>query len=252
VSSTAPRVLVAAGLDPTGGAGLVADVEALLAVGARAMAVATALTLQGPCGAAGWEAVSPRFVARQVEELVRGRGERPRALKTGMLAGGATAAALARIFSRPPLARLPLVVDPVLAASTGLSLFGHGHRHTPLSALLPLVERATVVTPNRPELEALTGAPLEDDAAAIEAARRLPCRAVLVKGGHRAGAPVDLLVRGRTVKRFEGRRREGTARGTGCRLASAIAAGLAQGKPLRESVLVARDVVRRHLEAYPA
>jgi len=243
-----PRVLVAAGLDPTGGAGLVADVEALAAVGARAMAVATALTLQGPRGAAGWEAVSPRFVARQVEELVAGRGERPRALKTGMLGGAATAAALAHLFSRPPLRRLPLVVDPVLAASSGLSLLGHGHRRAPLAMLAPLLARATLVTPNRPELAALAGAELRDDDDAVEAARRLGCAAVLVKGGHRAGEPLDLLVRGRTVKRFAGRRRPGTARGTGCRLASAIAGLLARGAGLDEAVRGAKRAVERYLD----
>jgi hydroxymethylpyrimidine/phosphomethylpyrimidine kinase len=247
-------VLVAAGLDPTGGAGLVADVEALVAVGARAMAVATALTLQGPRGAAGWEVVPPRFLARQVEELLRGRGERPRALKTGMLGGASTAAHLARLFSRRGLAGLPLVVDPVLAASSGLSLLGHGHRRSPAAVLAPLLARATLVTPNLPELAALAGAAggaaqLQGDDDAVEAARRLPCEAVLVKGGHREGAPVDLLVRGKTVVRFTGRRRAGTARGTGCRLASAIAGLLAAGAPLEEAVRGAKRVVERYLDA---
>jgi hydroxymethylpyrimidine/phosphomethylpyrimidine kinase len=247
---SAPRVLVAAGLDPTGGAGLVADVEALVAVGARAMAVATALTLQGPRGAAGWEVVPPRFLARQVEELLRGRGERPRALKTGMLGGASTAAHLARLFSRRGLAGLPLVVDPVLAASSGLSLLGHGHRRSPAAVLAPLLARATLVTPNLPELAALAGAAqLQGDDDAVEAARRLPCEAVLVKGGHREGAPVDLLVRGKTVVRFTGRRRAGTARGTGCRLASAIAGLLAAGAPLEEAVRGAKRVVERYLDA---
>ena len=251
----APRVLVAAGLDPTGGAGLAADVEALRAVGARAMPVATALTLQGPGGAVGWEAVSPRFVVRQVEELIgRGRGRRrstsldPRALKTGMLAGAGSATALAHAFSRPPLARLPLVVDPVLASSSGLSLLGHGHRIPPLAALGPLLARAAVLTPNLPELAELTGAAIEDDDDAIAAARLLPCDAVLVKGGHRRGDPVDLLVRGRQVTRFRGRRRPGTARGTGCRLASAIAGLLAHGERLEDAVRGAKRVVERYLD----
>jgi hydroxymethylpyrimidine/phosphomethylpyrimidine kinase len=247
--TAAPRVLVAAGLDPTGGAGLVADVEALVAVGARAMAVATALTIQGPRGAAGWEAVSPRFIARQVEELLRGRGERPRALKTGMLGGDSTAAHLARLFSRRGLAGLPLVVDPVLAASSGLSLFGHGHRRSPAAGLGPLLARATVVTPNLPELALLTGAEIRDDDDAVDAARRLACEAVLVKGGHRGGDPVDLLVRGRAVKRFTGRRRPGTARGTGCRLASAMAGLLAQGASLEDAVRGAKRFVERYLDA---
>jgi hydroxymethylpyrimidine/phosphomethylpyrimidine kinase len=249
VKARVPRVLVAAGLDPTGGAGLVADVEALAAVGARAMAVATALTLQGPRGAVGWQPVAPRFVVRQVEELARAGGERPGALKTGMLGGAATATALARLFSRGPLARAPLVVDPVLAASSGLSLLGHGRRARPLDVLRPLLERAALATPNLPELEALAGEELPDDDAAIEAARRLPCEAVLVKGGHRRGAPVDLLVRGARVKRYAGRRRPGTARGTGCRLASAIAGLLARGATLEDAVARAKKVVESYLDA---
>jgi hydroxymethylpyrimidine/phosphomethylpyrimidine kinase len=109
-----------------------------------------------------------------------------------------------------------------------------------------------VVTPNWPELAALSGSELislESDDDAVEAARRLSCQAVLIKGGHRPGAPVDLLVRGREVRRFEGRRRPGTARGTGCWLASALAGLLAQGATLDQAVRGAKKVVERYLDA---
>ncbi len=248
------RVLVAAGLDPTGGAGLAADVEALLAVGARALPVATALTVQGAPGAMAFEPVPARFVAAQVEGLLRGRAARPAAAKTGMLGSGANAAALARLFAGP-LAGLPLVVDPVLAASSGLRLLEVRRGRTAGAALAPLLACATVVTPNWPELAELSGAgagALRSDDDAIEAARRLPSPAVLVKGGHRRGAPVDLLVRGRDVRRFEGRRRPGTARGTGCRLASALAGLLARGMPLERAVRGAKQVVERYLDAEAA
>jgi hydroxymethylpyrimidine/phosphomethylpyrimidine kinase len=249
---TRPAVLVAAGLDPTGGAGLAADVEALLAVGARALPVATALTVQGPAGALAWKAVTAGFVADQVEGLFRGGGARPAAVKTGMLATAANAAALARLCGpRGPLAGVPVVVDPVLAASSGLSLLRGGRGRSPAALLAPLLARATVVTPNRPELAALAGAAPGDvasDEDAVEAARRLACEAVLVKGGHRRGAPVDLLVCERSVRRFEGRRRPGTARGTGCRLASALAGLLARGAPLEEAVRGAKRVVERYLD----
>lgn len=240
-----------AGLDPTGGAGLAADVEALLAVGARALPVAAALTVQGPAGALDYESVSGRLLAAQVEGLFRGRGPRPAAVKTGMLGSGANAAALARLFADGPLAGLRLVVDPVLAASSGLPLLRCGRGRRPAAALAPLLARATVVTANWPELAALADArpgDLRSDDDAVEAARRLPSPAVLVKGGHRRGAPVDLLVIGQDVRRFEGRRRPGTARGTGCRFASALAGLLAQGAPLERAVRGAKAVVERYLD----
>ena len=251
-SHPAPLVIVAGGVDPSGGAGLAADVEALLAVGARPRPVATALTVQGPAGALGFEAVAARLVMAQVEGLYRGRGARPSAVKVGMLGNGAVAAALARLVADGPLSGLPLVVDPVLRASSGLTLLRDPGRRGVVALLSPLLARATLLTPNRPELELLAGAPegsLErDDDAAVEAARALGCGAVLVKGGHRAGEPVDLLVQGRRVVRFTGRRRRGSARGTGCRLASAAAGLLARGASLEEAVRGAKKVVERYLD----
>jgi hydroxymethylpyrimidine/phosphomethylpyrimidine kinase len=248
-AAAAPRVLVVAGLDPSGGAGLVADAEALLLVGARPLPVATALTVQGPRGALEFEPVSARMLRAQIEGLLHGRGQRPRAVKTGMLGTGDHAALLVRLLSLPPLARLPVVVDPVLAASSGLPLLRDARGRRPGAVLASLLARATLATPNLPELAALTGAALEDDDDAVDAARALPSRAVLVKGGHRRGAPVDLLVTRRAVVRLPGRRRPGAARGTGCRLASAIAGLLARGVPLEEAVREAKRVVERYLDA---
>ncbi|HEX9400628.1 MAG TPA: hydroxymethylpyrimidine/phosphomethylpyrimidine kinase [Anaeromyxobacter sp.] len=241
-----PRVLVVAGLDPSGGAGLVADLEALAAAGARGWAVAAALTAQGPRGARLFEPVSEALLLAQVDALLDGR-ERPRAVKTGMLGSAALARALAARLAAAPLARVPLVVDPVLAASSGAPLLDTGGA-SPGDALAPLLGRARLVTPNLPELAALTGDDVSTDDAAIRAARRLPARAVLVKGGHRAGAPVDLLVERGRVTRLAGRRRPRTARGTGCRLASGIAAFLAAGVPLDEAVRRAKRLVERYLD----
>lgn len=245
--AAAPRVLVVAGLDPTGGAGLLADLEALDAVGARGWAVAAALTAQGPRGARGFEPASEAMLLAQLEALLDGP-ERPRAVKTGMLGTAALAGALAARLARPPLARAALVLDPVLAASSGAPLLDTGGR-SPGAALAPLLARAALATPNLPELAALTGEDVSTDDAAVRAARVLPSRAVLVKGGHREGAPVDLLVEARRVTRIAGRRRAGTARGTGCRLASAIAGLLARGVPLEEAVRRAKRVVERYLDA---
>jgi hydroxymethylpyrimidine/phosphomethylpyrimidine kinase len=244
-----PRVLVCAGLDPSGGAGLLADLEALAAVGARGWAVATALTAQGPRGARLVEPVAPATLLAQVDALLDGlpARERPRAVKIGMLGTAGLAAALASRLAEPPLAGLPLVVDPVLAASSGLPLLESGRR-PPLEALAPLLARAALVTPNWPELERLAGARIATEADAVRAARALPARAILVKGGHRPGPPVDLLVRGRRVVRFPGRRRAGGARGTGCRLASAVAGLLAAGMPLEESVRRAKRAVEAYID----
>jgi hydroxymethylpyrimidine/phosphomethylpyrimidine kinase len=246
-TSQGPRVLVCAGLDPSGGAGLVADLAALSAAGARGWAVATALTAQGARGARAVVPATPEMLLAQVDALLEGARELPRAVKTGMLGSRANAAALAERLSARPLAKVPLVVDPVLSASSGLSLLdaGAGGARAALDALL---SRAALATPNWPELEALAGRTIEDEAGAIRAARELPSRAVLVKGGHRPGEPIDLLVRGRTVVRIPGRRRPGTARGTGCRLASAIAGFLARGFPLEESVRRAKRIVERYLD----
>ncbi|MFY3743662.1 hydroxymethylpyrimidine/phosphomethylpyrimidine kinase [Anaeromyxobacter sp. Red801] len=241
-----PRVLVVAGLDPSGGAGLAADLEALAAVRARGWAVATALTAQGPRGARGVAPTTEAFLRLQIDALLEGR-ERPRAVKTGMLGTAGLARALAARLGEPPLARVPLVVDPVLLASSGAPLLDAGEA-SPGEALAPLLARARLATPNLPELAALTGLEVADDEAAVRAARMLPARAVLVKGGHRAGAPVDLLVEGRRVTRFTGRRRAGTARGTGCRLASAIAGLLAGGASLEEAVRGGKRVVERYLD----
>ena len=245
-STKPPRVLVIAGLDPSGGAGLLADLEALAAAGARGWAVATALTAQGPRGARGFEPAPEGMLLAQIDALLEGR-ERPRAVKTGMLGTGALARALARRLGEPPLARIPLVVDPVLLASSGAALLDLSGKSA-ADALFPLFARARLATPNLPELAALTGADVSTDEAAIRAARRLPARAVLVKGGHRAGAPVDLLVEGRRVVRLEGRRRKGEARGTGCRLASAAAAFLARGATLEEAARGAKRVVEAYLD----
>jgi len=240
-----PRVLVVAGLDPTGGAGLVADLEALRAVGATGWAVASALTAQGPGHARGVRPTTPAFLLEQLEALVG--GERARAVKTGMLGSSALVAALAERLEAAPFTRLPVVVDPVLVATSGLPLLERGGASWE-EAFAPLLARARVVTPNLPELALLTGLDVSTEAGAIRAAHLLPSRAVVVKGGHAEGAPVDLLVEGRRLTRLAGRRRPGTARGTGCRFASALAGLLARGESLDAAARGAKRVVERYLD----
>jgi hydroxymethylpyrimidine/phosphomethylpyrimidine kinase len=241
-------VLVVAGLDPTAGAGLAADLEGLRAVGARGWPVAAALTAQGPLGVRGWSPVPVAMLLAQLDALLDGAPRPPGAIKTGMLGTAALAHALAARLRRRDLGRAPLVVDPVLRSSSGAPLLDLDDG-SPAEALGPLLALARVVTPNLDELQALTGLEVGDDDAAVAAARTLRARAVLVKGGHRAGAPVDLLVEGRRVTRFTGRRRPGTARGTGCRLASALAGLLGRGATLEAAVRGAKRVVERYLDA---
>jgi hydroxymethylpyrimidine/phosphomethylpyrimidine kinase len=236
-----------AGLDPSGAAGLLADLQALTAVGASGWAVAAALTAQGPGGGRGFRPTTPAFLRAQLDALFGGQ-ERPRAAKTGALGSAALVRSLAERLAGPPLARVPLVVDPVLAATSGLPLI-RLEGLTAGEAYAPLLARARVATPNLAELAALTGLDVSTEAGALRAARALPSRAVLVKGGHREGPPVDLLVEARRVVRIAGRRRAWNAPGTGCRLASAMAGLIAQGASPERAARGAKRVVERYLDA---
>ena len=226
-------IVVVGGVDPGGGAGLLRDVATVAALGARAHPVETAWTEQGP----GLHRVEPRAPEAVGAALAEALAElRPAAVKIGMAVGPATAAALITALGDYTG---PVVVDPVLATSRGGALWAAEPR-----ALLPLLRRATLVTPNGIEAGALTGRPLAtaDDAEAtgrwlLEATQ---LRAVLVKGGHLgapAGMVVDVLVTGSGAVRFTRPRTPGPSpRGTGCALASAIAVKLGCGRSLSEAV----------------
>jgi hydroxymethylpyrimidine/phosphomethylpyrimidine kinase len=225
-------VLILAGLDPSGGAGLLADAEAVRAMGARPLCVATALTVQTTRAARRYESVSPSLIEESVRALLE--EEDVRAIKIGMVGNAANASAIRKLLP----GGLPIVVDPVLRASSGASLFDG-----PPDALLQLA-RGAILTPNIPEAELLLGGP--GDAELLLA--RGPC-AVLLKGGHAEGDPVDILATPQGTTRFQAPRIPQTRRGTGCRLASALAALLARGIPLQEAVPPARNHVRQYLQA---
>ncbi len=240
---TRPFVLLLAGLDPSGGAGLLADAEAVRKAGALPLCVATALTVQTRRRARRFEPVPAALVAEQARALLE--EEEVRAVKLGML-GTPELAALARVLADE--ARCPLVVDPVLRASSGEPLF-HGDAR---AAYLPLLAGA-IVTPNLAEAGALLQlAEAPADLAAMGAAARalvaLGARAALVKGGHLAGEAVDLLCDQAGLLELRGQRLSGTARGTGCRLASALAARLALGDDLPDAARFAKALVRDYLE----
>jgi len=227
-----PAVLVLAGLDPSGGAGLLADAEAIRALGARPLCVATALTVQTTRAARSFKAVDAALIADSVRALLE--EEDVRAVKIGMVGDASNARAIRALLPQ----KMPVVVDPVLAASSGNPLFSGSPRE-----LLDLA-RGALLTPNIAEAEAL----LEGPADARMLLDRGPA-AVLLKGGHLPGPPTDVLALPGNIESFAAGRIPVTARGTGCRLASAIAAGLARGKPMREAVIDARRYVREYLQA---
>jgi hydroxymethylpyrimidine/phosphomethylpyrimidine kinase len=244
------RVLIVAGSDSGGGAGIQADIKAVTALGGFAMTAITALTAQNTLGVHGVLGVDPAFIAKQIAVVADDLGVD--AVKTGMLHSVEVIETVAATIARHA-PNAPLVVDPVMVAKGGHRLLQGSAEDTLRRVLLPM---ATLLTPNVPEAEALTGLTIRDEAdmrAAAVALGKLGARAVLMKGGHMEGARVvDLLWRnGRTV-RFEHRRIDTRhTHGTGCTLASAIAVGLAQKLSLPDAVARAREYVRRAIAAAP-
>jgi hydroxymethylpyrimidine/phosphomethylpyrimidine kinase len=240
-------VLVVAGLDPSGGAGLLADTRVVMQHGFHAAGVVTALTEQDSTQCAWMHPVAPEVVSSQLARLID--DIEIRGVKIGMLATPALALAVAKALRRLAEAQVPIVLDPVMRASRGVPLL----EGTPSHTLQPVLEIATLVTPNLDELGALTGRHIERSEEMREAARRLRGgwggpQAVLAKGGHLHGPPVDVLVDKDGDVAFSGERIEGTApHGTGCALSTEIACRLAIATPLREAVRGATEHVRRRI-----
>ena len=245
------RVLIVAGSDSGGGAGIQADIKAVTAMGGFAATAITALTAQNTLGVHGVVPVEPAFIAQQIEVVLTDIGAD--ALKTGMLHSAEVIATVASSFTRFA-AGVPLVVDPVVVAKGGHRLLLSEAEAALRDRLLPM---ATLLTPNLPEAEVLAGFPVRAEADMARAAEKLMgfgAKAVLMKGGHLEGERVvDLLFSdGRLVARWEDARiNSRSTHGTGCTLASAIAAGLAQKMALRDAVARARAYVRRAIETAP-
>lgn len=244
------RVLIVAGSDPTGAAGLQADVKTVTALGGYACAALTAVTVQTGARVTRVEALPPDLVRAQIEAALSDIGAD--AVKIGMLANAGIVAAVADALE-PVAPRMPVVLDPVLAATSGGGLLDADALDILRKRLFPLV---AVLTPNLPEAARLTGLSVEtmtDRTAAGQALRAFGSTAVLVKGGHGTEDRVtDLLVTEDESIPFESTRLPGRdTRGTGCALASGIAAGLAEGLSLREAVARARAYVRGAIEAAP-
>ena len=224
-------VLVIAGTDSSGGAGLARDVATLTHFGVGALLAVTAATAQTDSEVRAVELLPAPLVRAQISAALATR--RVAAIKTGMLGNAAIVEAVAAVI--PPRALVPLVLDPVLAATAGATLLDETGRAALAALLLP---RATLLTPNIPEAALLLGATQASSAEEIVAQGRALCArgaaAVLMKGGHAAGAlAIDwLIMREGSVHRLAAPRLAAACRGTGCALASGIAAGLAARMPL--------------------
>jgi hydroxymethylpyrimidine/phosphomethylpyrimidine kinase len=227
-------VLVIAGTDPTGGAGLTRDVTTLAHFGVEALCAVTAVTVQSDSRLSATHAVPPDMLAAQIAAALATR--RVGAVKIGML--GTRLAVQAVAAALPPRDSVPIVLDPVLVSSSGGVLLDAEGRAALIEYLLP---RVTLLTPNIPEAAMLleTTASTEQGELLAQAQELLAlgCGAVLLKGGHGQGhESIDYLVRtGQPVRRLAAARAPRTLRGSGCALAAAIAAGIAARVPLEEA-----------------
>lgn len=227
------RVLIIAGSDSGGGAGIQADIKSITALGGFAMTAITAVTVQNTRGVFGVHPIPLETIEAQARVVLEDIGAD--AVKTGMLATVETAELAARLIEE---AGAPAVVDPVMIAKGGESLLEAKAVEAVRAVLVP---RAALLTPNAPEAEALTGIAVQDLDGQRRAGERLlgfGAAAVLMKGGHVRGERVlDLLITPAGETMLEGERlNTRNTHGTGCTLASACAAGIAQGMELREAV----------------
>lgn len=242
-----PKLLSIAGSDPSGGAGVQGDLKTFSALRCYGMAAITALTAQNTKGVSLVHPVPPAVVAAQIDAIFA--DIEVDAIKIGMLAEPAIARAAADSLARAGARRI--VFDPVLVATSGDSLSSTGLIETAIARLFPL---AALVTPNLPEAAALLGAPAASaPGEMVEQGRALlarGARAVLMKGGHLPGEPLDILVEGESVQEFHGARAPTrNLHGTGCALSAAIAAHLAQGAELVPAIRAAKDFLARALGA---
>ena len=246
---TVPRILVIAGSDSGGGAGIQADVKAVTLLGGHAMTAITAITAQNTLGVRAVHPVPVDMVLAQMDAVAEDIGVD--VVKIGMLGSAAIAGAVADWLERRP--GVPVIFDPVMVATSGAAL-ADGET---IAAFARLMVRATLVTPNIPELAALADMAVEGAAQAEAAARLLAARcgaAILAKGGHMEGGELlDLLVMpGGGVHRWRSPRIDSRhTHGTGCTLASAIATGLGMGLDLPAAIGQARLHVRAAIEAAP-
>lgn len=237
-------MLIVAGNDPSGGAGIAADLQAITAAGAHPAPVITALTVQDTVNASAVEPASPALVAAQMNAVL---ADIPvAAIKIGLLATADIAIAVAEVLARHP--GLPVVLDPVLVAAGGARLAEDALIGVVRDKLCPLT---TLLTPNAHEIRRL--APdLGDTAARAAALRRAGCEFVLAKGGDEPDAGdrevLNTLYGAGITREFRWPRLDGSFHGSGCTLASACAARIALGDPVEDAVATAQALTHRWLE----
>ena len=233
--------LTIAGSDPSGGAGIQADLKTFHQHRVYGAAVITLITVQNTVGVTRVDCLDPELVRQQIEAVFT---DLPvAAAKTGALGNAAVIRAVARAVKGP------VVVDPVMVSKHGASLLAAEAVAALLADLFPV---AALVTPNLPEAEALTGLVIRDRAAMAEAARRIPARAVLLKGGHLAGEAADLLWFDGIERWYPGERYETPhTHGTGCTYSAAITALLAHGVALPEAVGRAKQYIGGAIRTNP-
>lgn len=239
-------VLTIAGSDPIGGAGLQADLKAIEAIGLHGCSVVTCVTSQNTKGVYSILPVPAEEIGAQLKAVLD--DVRLGAVKTGMLYSVDIVRTVSRTLRGEPV---PIVVDPVMAATTGGSLSAKGLAEELRRSLLPI---ATLVTPNRHEAELLSGMEIKDGAGAVRAARAIiksGARSVLVKGGHLEGdEAIDYLVlKKRRAIKLATPREDMEVHGTGCALSSFIAGRLAMGDGLEEAVRASKEMIFKSIRA---
>jgi hydroxymethylpyrimidine/phosphomethylpyrimidine kinase len=242
------RVLIIAGSDSSGGAGVQADIKTVTMLGGYAATAITAITVQNTRGVSAIHPIPPEIIAAQARAVLSDIGAD--VIKTGMLGRAAVVEIAAALIDE---AAVPAVIDPVMVAKGGAILLDADAAAAFKTLLIP---RATLLTPNAPEAEALTGlavTDLEGARCAAEALLAAGAKAVLIKGGHIPGPRViDLLLTPAGETLFENERIETRhTHGTGCTLASAVATGLAQGLPLTDAVAEAWAYVAEAIRRAP-
>ena len=239
-TSRIPKAMTIAGSDSGGGAGIQADLKTFAALGVYGTSALTAITAQNTVGVTGIHEIPTSMIAAQIDAVLTDIGAD--AVKTGMLASGPIIECVVSKMEQHQVQRL--VVDPVMVAKSGDSLLREDAIEALRTKLVPL---ASVITPNIPEAEALTGMKIDSDADVRRAAKMftgMGAKAVVVKGGHREGPATDLLYDGSKFHEFSAQRIEtSNTHGTGCTFASAIAAGLARGMSVLDAVQLAKDYV---------
>ena len=239
--------LTIAGSDPSGGAGLQADLKTFHQHGVYGMSVVTLLTVQNTHSVSEVEVLKPRFVLDQLSAVIT--DIRPAAAKTGALGNAEMIEALAGHAAN---FTFPLVVDPVMISKHGMPLMEESAVRVAIQRLLP---NAFLITPNLHEAEALTGMAVKNLADMEAVARRIAEQGpihVLIKGGHLEGEPLDLLWSAGQFHRFPNRRIDTRhTHGTGCVFSAAITARLAQGGAVVDAVADAKKFITRAIETNP-